>query len=94
MLSSAHKIGGRGFSVAIWASGLMTIVGMTSLWVISDADALARIVGSYMLAMGGIGAAYQAQNFAQGLPGVRDYRGQYRGHGQTRRITDPEEEEK
>ena len=90
MLSSAHKLGGRAFSVVVWVAGWMTVVAISCLWLISDADALARIIGSFMLAMGGIGTAYQAQNFAQGLPGVRDFKSEHRGHGQTRRASDPE----
>ena len=94
MLSSAHKIGGRAFSIAAWVAGWMTVVAMTSLWLIVDADALARIMGAYMLSMGGVGATYQAQNFANGLPGVREFKNQHRGHGRDRRLSDTEREEK
>ncbi len=94
MLTSAHKIGGRAFTVAVWVAGWMTVVAIAALWLISDADALARIIGSFMLAMGGVGTAYQAQNFATALPGVRDFKSQHRGHGQDRRASDTEREEK
>ena len=95
MLSSAQKIGGRAFAVVVWIVGLATIVMMTVLllWSWSPVAsrswlALAEIVGSYMVAMGIIGAASQAGNAAERLPGVRDFRSQHRGHGRDRRESD------
>lgn len=97
MLSSTHKLGGRAWSVAVWTIGLSTIVIMTVLllWSWSPVAsrswlALAEIVGSYMVAIGIIGAASQAGNAAERLPGVREFRSQHRGHGQDRRSTDGE----
>ena len=73
MLSSAHKLGGRGYAVAVWSVGMMTIVALACLWLISEADALARIISTFMLGVGGIGTAYQGQNIAKALPGQRPF---------------------
>ncbi len=101
MLSSVHKIGGRAFAVVVWAVGLSTIVVMTVLliWVQSPIEqrnwlALAEIVGSYFVMVGIIGGASQAGNAVERLPGVREFKGQHRGHGQDRREDDITEEEK
>ena len=71
MLSSALKDGGRGYAIAVWSVGMMTIVALACLWLISEADALARIISTFMLGVGGIGTAYQGQNIAKALPGAR-----------------------
>lgn len=104
MLKSAHKFGGRAFAAVVWIVGLATIVMMAVLllWAQSPVEyrnwlALAEIVGSYMVAMGIIGVASMAPNSAERLPGIREFRGQYRGHGKDRRTDDRDdisEEEK
>ena len=101
MLTSAVKIGGRGFAVVVWTIGLATIVVMTVLLLWAQAPslerswlALAEIVGGYFIMVGIIGAAAQAGNAAERLPGVRKFEGQYRGHGDTRRGTDISPEDK
>lgn len=101
MLKAAHEIGGRAWSVVVWTIGLSTIVAMTVLFLFIQSPvktrswlALAEILGSYFIMVGIIGGAAQAGNAAERLPGVREFRGQYRGHGQDRRTTDSEEMDK
>jgi len=70
MLTPALKFG-RGYAVAVWTIGLMTIVALACLWLVTEADSVARILSAYMLGCGGIGTAYQGQNIVRGLPGLR-----------------------
>ena len=101
MLSSAQKIGGRAFAVVVWTIGLATIMMATVLLLFSWEPpanrswlALAELGGAYFVMVGIIGAAAQAGNAAERLPGVREFRGQHRGHGHDRRSSDTEMEEK
>ena len=98
MLRSAHKIGGRAFAVVVWIMGLATIVAMTVILVFIQTQpidrnwvALAQIIGGYFVMVGIVGAASQAGNAAERLPGVRRFEGQYRGHGDDRRAGDSRE---
>lgn len=95
MLQSVHKMGGRAFAVVVWVVGLSTIVAMSVLLVFVQTPpinrewpALAQILGGYFVMIGIVGAASQAGNAAERLPGVRKFEGQYRGHGQDRREAD------
>ena len=101
MLSSAQKIGGRGFAVVVWSIGLATLIMATILLLFSWEPpgsrswlALAEMTGSYFVMVGIIGAAAQAGNAAERLPGIREFKNQHRGHGQDRRLSDTEREEK
>lgn len=101
MLKAAQLFGGRAFALVVWIVGLSTIVMMTVLllWAQSPTGsrnwlALAEIVGSYMMAMGIIGVASMGPNAAERLPGIREFKSHHRGHGQDRRASDTEMEEK
>ncbi len=67
MLKTAHELGGRGYAIAVWTVGLMTIVMLMSLWLLKDGVG----IQGYMMSCGAIGAAYQGQNIARALPGKR-----------------------
>ena len=71
MITGLHSQGGRGYAVAVWTIGLMSIVAVTCLWVIREPDSLARILSAFMLGASGVGAAFQGQNIARALPGQR-----------------------
>ncbi len=101
MLSSAKKIGGRGFAVVVWTIGLATIMMATILLLFSwDPPAsrswlaLAEMAGSYFVMVGIVGAAAQAGNAAERLPGIREFKSEYRGHDHDRRLSDAEREAK
>ncbi len=101
MLKSVQKLGGRAFAVVVWTIGLSTIVAMTVLFLFVQSPietrswlALAEILGSYFIMVGIVGAAAQAGNAAERLPGIREFKSQYRSHGQDRRSTDISPEEK
>ena len=66
--------GGRGYSVAILAIGLGTMVVLVAMFLFSDnGEAVIGALSGYFLMLGAVGAVYQGQNITQGLPGKREW---------------------
>jgi len=97
VLQSAQKIGGRAFAIAVWVTGMGTIVMLTMIYLFSEAPigqrdwtAIGGMIGAFFFMLGLVGGAAYAPNAAERLPGTRRYENQYRGHGMDRRTTDDE----
>jgi len=66
--------GGRGYSVAILAIGLGTVVIVLAMFVFSGhGESVIDALSGYFLMLGAVGAVYQGQNITQGLPGKREW---------------------
>jgi len=85
VLQRTTRLGGRGYSIAVWVSGLMTIVEMLATWALFQnqlsATAWGQVTAAFMWGMAAIGGAYQLPNAAERLPGERRWDGRGPGRG-------------
>jgi len=79
MLRGLKEIGGRGFSIVIWCSGILLIVELLLFWALFDAkitsEDFAGLTQLFILMIGAMGGVYQGQNLINAMPGTRKWEG-------------------
>jgi len=79
MLKATKEIGGRGYSIAVWCSGLLAIVEILVVWGLFDeklnGEEFTSMTTLFIMTIGAIGGVYQGQNIINALPGTRKWEG-------------------
>jgi hypothetical protein len=79
MLATTKNIGGRGYSIVVWCSGLLMIVELLLIWALFEGSLTGTeftdITTLFFLMIGGMGGVYQGQNLINAVPGVRKWEG-------------------